>query len=119
MRNFKKVRRTFSTEFKKEKVGLIEQGKLKIKDVCKTYEVSDAAVRKWIIQFGQAYMKTERVVVEKISEEAKTLELIQKVAELERVIGRQQLQIIYKDAVIKSASEVIGEDIEKKYDSQQ
>jgi len=57
-------------------------------------------------------------VVEKISEEVKTLELMSKVADLERVIGQQQLQLIYKEAVIQSASEEIGEDIEKKYNSQ-
>jgi len=114
-----KVRRTFSTEFKKEKVSLIEQGKLKISDVCETYEVSQTAVRKWLISYGKKYLKTERVVVEKISEEAKTSALMKKVAELERVIGQQQLQLIYKDAVIQSASELMGEDIGKKFDSQQ
>lgn len=119
MEKFTKMRRTFSTEFKKEKVTLIEQGKLKVSDVCKTYEVSDRAVRNWLVKYGNNYSKTERIVVEKISEEAKTLELMKKVAELERVIGKQQLQIIYKEAVIQCASEVIGEDIEKKYNSQQ
>ncbi len=39
--------------------------------------------------------------------------MIEKVAELERVISKQQLQIIYKEAVIQSASEEIGVDIEK------
>jgi transposase-like protein len=114
-----KMRRTFSTEFKKEKVLLIEQGKLKVSEVCKMYEVTQTAVRKWLLKYGKSYSKTERMVVEKISEEAKTLDLMRKVAELERVIGKQQLQIIYKDAVIQSASELIGENIEKKYNSQQ
>jgi transposase len=114
-----KVRRTFSTEFKKEKVSLIEQGKLKISEICKVYEVSETAVRKWLLKYGKKDHKTERVVVEKNSEEAKTLLLMKKVAELERVIGQQQLQLIYKDAVIQSASEYMGEDIGKKFDSQQ
>jgi transposase-like protein len=114
-----KMRRTFSTEFKKEKVTLIEQGKLKVSDVCKMYEVTQTAVRKWLLKYGKNYSKTERIVVEKVSEEAKTLELMHKVAELERVIGKQQLQIIYKEAVIQSASEEIGVDIEKKFNSQQ
>jgi transposase len=119
MRKIIKMRRTFSTEFKKDKVLLIEQGKLKVSEFCKTYEVSQTSVRKWLVKYGKNYSKTERLVVEKISEESKTLELLKKVAELERVIGKQQLQLIYKEAVIQSASEVIGEDIEKKYNSQQ
>jgi transposase-like protein len=114
-----KMRRTFSTEFKKEKVLLIEQGMLKVSEVSKMYEVTQTAVYKWLLKYGKTYSKTERLVVEKISEEAKTLDLMRKVAELERVIGKQQLQIIYKEAVIQSASEIIGEDIEKKYSSQQ
>lgn len=114
-----KMRRTFSTEFKKEKVLLIEQGKLKVSEVSKMYEVTQTAVYKWLLKYGKIYSKTERLVVEKISEESKTLDLMRKVAELERVIGKQQLQIIYKEAVIQSANEIIGEDIEKKYNSQQ
>lgn len=114
-----KIRRTFSKEFKKEKVTLIEQGKMKVSDISKIYEVSLTAVYKWLEKYGNSYEKSERIVVEKISEEAKSLELMKKVSELERVIGKQQLQIIYKESVIQSASELIGEDIEKKYNSQQ
>jgi hypothetical protein len=44
---------------------------------------------------------------------------MKKIAELERIIGKQQLQIIYKESVIECASELLGEDIEKKYNSQQ
>ena len=91
-----KMRRTFSTEFKKEKVILIEQGKLKVSDVSKMYEVTQTAVYKLLLKYSNSYSKTERLVVEKISEEAKTLDLMKKVAELERFIGKQQLQIIYK-----------------------
>jgi transposase len=118
-KSFEKVRRTFSTEFKKEKVALIEQGKLRISDVCKIYEVSETAVRKWLFKYGKSYSKTERVVLEKISEETKSLELMKRVAELERIIGQQQLQLLYKESVIQCASETLGEDIEKKYNSQQ
>lgn len=114
-----KMRRTFSVEFKKEKVVLIESGKLKISEVCKTYEVTPTAVRKWLVKFGKNYHKTERIVVEKVSEQAKTLELMKMVANLERIVGQQQLQLIYKDALIESINEEIGEDIEKKYKSQQ
>ncbi len=119
MDKLKKVRRTFSTEFKKEKVSLIEQGKVRISEICRLYSVSEVAVYKWIQKYGLRYEKTERIVIEKKSEEKKTLELMQKVAELERIIGKQQLQLIYKESVIEQASELLGEDIEKKFDSQQ
>lgn len=119
MEKNKKMRRTFSVEFKKEKVSLIEQGKLKVREVCVIYEVSETAVRKWLLAYGKNYSKTERIVVEKISEESKTLDLMKRVAALERVVGQQQLQLIYKDSVIQSINQEIGQDIEKKYNSQQ
>jgi transposase len=113
-----KIRRVFSKEFKREKVALIEQGKLRVSEVCKTYEVSQTAVRKWLVQYGKL-AKTERIVVEKISEEIKNIELLKKIAELERVVGKQQVQLIYKDSVIECGSELLGVDLEKKYNSQQ
>lgn len=108
------MRKTFSKEFKREKVGLIELGRLKIKDVVATYEVSETSVRKWLIEFGNKYQKTERIVLEKISEENKNIELLKKIAELERLIGQQQLQIIYKDSIIETAEGIYGEDFKKK-----
>lgn len=114
----KKTRRVFSTEFKKEKVALFEDGQISVKQITQTYDVSVAAVYKWIYKYGKL-PKTERVVVEKISEENKNIALLKRIAELERAIGRQQMQLIYKDAVIQCGSELIGEDIEKKFNSQQ
>ena len=117
MKNSKSIR-VFSLEFKKEKVALIEQGKLSVSDVCKTYEVSQTAFRKWLKKFG-SLKPTERIVVEKTSEQVKNVELLKQIAELERVIGKQQLQLIYKDALIQSINKEIGVDIEKKYKTQQ
>lgn len=117
MKNLK-TSRVFSVEFKKEKVSLIEQGKLSVSEVTKLYSVSHTAVYKWIAKYGKL-PKTERVVVEKKSEQTKNLELLRRVAELERVIGSQQLQIIYKDSIIHQASSELGVDIEKKFNSQQ
>lgn len=117
MKNLK-PRRVFSTEFKKEKVDLIEKGKLRVSDICKTYEISDSAVRKWLVKYGML-PKTERIVVEKISEENKNIGLLKKIAELERIIGQQQMQLIYKEAVIECGSEHFGVDIEKKFSSRQ
>lgn len=114
----KKIRRVFSTEFKKEKVGLIELGKLSVREISQTYEVSVTSVYKWLYKFGKLG-KSERVVVEKISEENKNVSLLKKIAELERTIGQQQMQLIYKDAVIQKGSEHIGADLEKKFNSQQ
>ena len=82
-----KMKRSFSTEFKKEKVALIEKGKLRIRDVVNTYQVSQTSVYKWLIKYGVNYSKTERVVVEKISEENKSIELLNLYSSLRTKFG--------------------------------
>ena len=82
------------------------------------YEVTTAAIYKWLHKFGKL-LPGETIIVQKQSEQHKTKELMKRVAELERTVGQQQMQLIYKDAVIDCGSDLLGEDIEKKYNSQQ
>ena len=115
MEKFEKMRRRFSTDFKKEKVKLIDEGKISVSELSRMYEVTSTAIYKWMNKYSTKYTKGERVVVEKISEEIKTKEYLNRIAELEKVVGQQYLQIMYKDQIIKTASEQYGEDIEKKF----
>ena len=109
-----KQRRRFSTEFKKEKVDLIDQNKLNVRDICDLYEVTPTAVYKWIKKFSKL-PKDERIVVEKISEETKNKELLTTIRDLERTIGKKQLELDYYKAIVDIVSEETGEDIKKKY----
>ena len=47
MRNQIRVRRTFSNTFKREKIELIDQGKLSVKELSLIYEVSETAIYNW------------------------------------------------------------------------
>lgn len=114
MEKQRKVRRTFSTTFKKEKVELIEQRKITVIELSKIYEVSPTAIYKWVKKYSRM-SQTERVVVEKISEEQKNIELLMRVRELEMVLGRKQLELDYYKAVVEIVSEEEGEDVAKKY----
>ena len=109
-----KSHRRFSTVFKKEKVELIDEGKLTVKELSDIYEVSPNAIYKWIKKFS-IQGKQERVVVEKISEEKKNTELLKRIRELERSVGQKQLELDYYKAVIDLVSEEAGEDVKKKY----
>ena len=53
------------------------------------------------------------------SEAQKTKELLQRVAELERIIGQKQLEIDFKEKMIELASDELGVDIKKKYNTKQ
>lgn len=110
-----KTIRHFSEAFKKEKVKMIEINQITVNQISKIYEVSPAAIYKWIRKYSTRISKGERIVLEKESEGAKTLELMKRVAELERRLGQKQLHIDYLEKVIEIGSEEMGVDIKKKY----
>lgn len=112
----KKRIRTFSPSFKKEKVQLIESGEITVLQLSRIYEVSRKAIYNWMKQYGKL-PQNERVVVEKKSESMKNIELLKKIEELERLIGKQQVELLYKEKVIELGSEMLGKDLKKKYNS--
>ena len=114
----KKTIRHFSEAFKLEKVKMLENKQLTVKQLSKIYEVSDRAIYNWIHRYSTKIGKPERVVIEKESEGTKTLELMKQVANLERMVGRKQLEIEYLDKVIELGSEELGIDIKKKFASE-
>ena len=105
--------RTFSTAFKKEKVELIERGEITVSQLSRVYEVSKTAIYNWIHKYSK-YSKNERIVVEKISEESKALEYLKRIAELERVLGKKQMDIDYYESLIEAINEEFGYDVKKK-----
>lgn len=113
----KKVIRHFSEAFKKEKVKMIEDKKITVRQLSKIYGVCDAAIYKWIHKYSMRIGRGERYVVEKESEGAKTLELLKRIAELERKVGQKQLEIDYLEKVVELSSEQTGIDLKKKYES--
>jgi len=114
MTTSERQRRTFSESFKIKKVREIETGITKVSDICKTYEVTKAAVYKWITKYGIMQDKKERLVIESESDTQELLALKKKVAELERIVGQKQLQIDFKDKMIDIAEDMYGVDIKKK-----
>lgn len=110
--------RRFSEAFKKEKVSLIVSKKLTVADISKTYQVSKTAVYKWLHQYG-GIPKGERFVVEKISEGSKNSELLKRIKELEIEMGRLHIENVLQKNIISCGSELLGEDLKKKYFSRQ
>jgi transposase len=118
MKRGQKRYRRFSEAFKREKVKLLDEGKIKVSDLCKLYGMSSVSVYKWKKKFSKV-PAGERVVVEKISEAKKTMELYDQVKNLEQALGRKQMELDYFKTVIELASEEKGEDLEKKYKPKQ
>lgn len=115
MSSAERYKRTFSDNFKKEKVREIERGRTKVSEIVKQYEVSSTNIYRWIAKFGSMKQKPERIIVESQSDTKELLELKRKVAELERIIGQKQILIDFKDKMIEIAEETYGVDIKKKF----
>jgi transposase len=110
-----KTTRHFSVAFKKEKVHMIEEKQVTVNQLSRIYDVSTTAIYNWIRQYSTKISRGEKLVIEKESEGAKTIKLLQQVSELERKIGQKQLQIDYLEKVLELGSEEVGFDIKKKY----
>lgn len=106
--------RYFSESFKVKKVQEIERGTSRISEICKEYQVSDNAVRKWISKYSTMKKKTERMIVESKSDTQTIIDLKKQIAELERLLGQKQIQLEFKDTMIDIAEEIYKIDIKKK-----
>jgi transposase len=107
--------RSFSENFKIKKVREIEQGKTKVSEICKQYEISYTSVYNWLQNFGTMKNKKERTIIETESDTQELLALKKKVAELERIIGQKQVLLDFKDKMIDIAEQTYGVDIKKKF----
>ncbi len=106
--------RHFSKEFKQEKVQLIAEQKITVKELGNLYSVSETSIYKWIKLYN-TLPANERLVVEKDSEERKNLSLLKKLAALEGIIGKQQVEVLFLESVIVCGSDLLGEDLKKKF----
>ena len=113
------IQRTFSGEFKKRKVREIEQGICRVSDVCKEYEVSSTSVYKWIHKYSTTIKKPIKVIVEHQSDTVKIQELRKRLAQLEQLLGKKQVELEFKDKMIDLAEETYDVDIKKKFGGEQ
>jgi transposase len=112
-----KQRRIFSEAFKRQKVQQIVDKQISIKDVSDLYQVSKMSVYRWLYQYSPHHARGTNQVVQMESEAHKTKALLQKVAQLEQVVGQKQLQIDYLNKLLELASESFKTDIKKNFGS--
>jgi transposase-like protein len=113
-----RLNRRFSEEFKLKKVKELESGKTTVRDICRSYEVTDSAVYHWLTKYSKKD-KPERTIVESKSDTKKIVALQKRIAELERLLGQKQIEIEFKDKMIEIAEQAYGVDIKKKFDTKQ
>lgn len=112
-KNSSKVVRHFSVDFKKQIIAQLDANLLTIADIVRQYEVSAVSVCRWRQQYSKHYQKPTRLVIEMESEALKTKALLERNAELERIIGQKQLKIDYLEKLIEIASTDLKIDLKK------
>lgn len=110
--------RVFSEAFKKERVSDYESGRLTVLQISKLYSVTRGAVYKWIYKYSSYNAKGLKVVEMGKSSTKKVTELEAKVAELERLLGRKQIQLDYFETMIELAKEEHNIDFKKNFNMQ-
>lgn len=110
--------RTFSEEFKRQKVKEIERKQTTVLQVSKAYQVRPNNVYKWMDKYSIKDKNGVRLVVEMESETRRVLALMQKVAELERIVGQKQIVIDFQNKMIELAEQEYQVDIKKKLETE-
>ena len=106
--------RIFSSEIKKKLVEQIELKKLTIKEVVSLYQTTGTSVYRWIKEYSTLKRNGTKMVIESESHEKKVSKLIERISDLERNVGRKQLEIEFLDKVISICSDELGYDVKKK-----
>lgn len=109
--------RYFTEEFKRQKVSDIDKRFVTVAQVCREYQVSTTAVRKWLYKYSAMRKKKERMVYETESETMKIKLMQERIKELERAVGQKQLKIDFLEKMIEFAQEDLKVDIKKKLSS--
>ena len=110
----KTIRRTFSEEFRRRKVWEIENKLTTVSQVSREYHLSRTGVYYWIKKYSRHYVPSVKVVLQMESEEEKTKKLLSRIQELERALGRKQMELDYLHKLIELESDRLGEDLKKK-----
>lgn len=116
-KKYLRQRRIFSATLRKEVVGLIESGKLSVSAASREYQVSRPSIYKWIYKYSTYNQKGVLLVADKKTQSEKVKKLQQQIADLERAVGHKQMQVDFYEKFIEFASEEVGTDLKKKYES--
>ena len=107
--------RIFSKELKRKLVGEIENRRLSVRDVANLYHVASQTVYRWLKKYSTTNNAGTIMVVQSESTESQVQKLLNHMSELERAVGKKQMEIDFLNKVIDICTDEIGIDFKKKY----
>lgn len=110
--------RIFSEDFKKQKVKELDDKTISICQLVNLYSVSRTTVYKWLAKYSVHYHKETKMVVQMESETHKLQLVLQRQAELERIIGQKQMEIDYLNKLLEIGSHELKIDLKKSFSVQ-
>lgn len=108
-------RRIFSEELKKKAVKELASKRTTIRSLMTGHQVSANTVCRWLYQYSPPHEQKCALVVQMKSEELKNSELRQRMAELERIVGKKQLEIDFLNKLLEIGSVELGFDLKKSF----
>ena len=105
-------RRIHSEELIKARVKDLVEKRITIRELMGLYNVSRTTVYNWLYKYSP---QDTTFVVQMESEATKTKHLMQRVAELERIIGQKQMEIDFLNKLIEIGNEELEFDIKKNF----
>jgi transposase-like protein len=112
-------RRRYTDDFRRSLVSDFESGNYSVPQLEKLHNIPNGTIYNWIYKFSIFNEKGIRVVEMKQSSSLKLKELVQKVKDLERIVGQKQIKIDYLEKIIDIAKDEFDIDIKKKQDTPQ
>jgi len=108
-------RRIFSEELKKKVVKDLVSKRTTLRAVVAEHQVNRNSVYSWLYKYSPQHEQKPTLVVQMQSEETKSHQLRQRVAELERIIGQKQLEIDFLNKLMEVGSQELGFDLKKSF----
>lgn len=106
-------RRIFSEQLKKKIIKDIDEGKTNVTGAGREYQVSNVAIYRWLKKYSAHLHPSTTIVMQMDSEQYRSRELEKRIAELESVIGRKQMEIDYLNKLIELSGKDLGIDLKK------
>lgn len=104
----------YSIAFKQQVIADLESGRFGSMDAAsKHYGIGGkSTVRKWLKKYGRNHLIPKVVRVEKPDEADQIRQLKQQIEQLQKALGRTQLEKIMEEAFLHQACEALGTDVE-------
>ena len=111
--------RRYSEAFKKDLVGHFERGTYSVRQLESLYNVGNPTIYRWIYKYSNFNEAGYRIIEMKQSHTNKVKELEEKIKQLERLVGKKQIEIDYLETMMEVAKEELNIDIKKNFGTPQ